>query len=103
MSEREYSKHQKRIIKNYYRNRDGMALQKLQDLVTELYLAESEKKAGQLWKRVEKALDHLEISTELRAHILESRRPEVLAANLQDWWSSPLKAKADSPPPRPLE
>ena len=38
-----YSKHQQKIIKNYYNNRDAIALQRVQELVTELYLAEGKK------------------------------------------------------------
>ena len=35
----ERSKHQQKIIKNYYENRDAISLQRLSELVTELYLA----------------------------------------------------------------
>ena len=35
-----YSKFQQNIIKNYYENRDAIALQRVQELVTELYLSE---------------------------------------------------------------
>ena len=81
----EYSKHQKRIIENYYRNLDGIMLAKLQDLVGELYLAESDKKREQLWKRIHKALVKLKIKPGLIEHIVNSRDPKVLAANLEDW------------------
>ena len=37
---RDYSKHQRNIIKNYYENYDQIQLQKLQEQLTELYLAE---------------------------------------------------------------
>ena len=43
-----YTKHQKNIIDNYYKNLDSIMLQKLQELVTELYLAESDSK----WERM---------------------------------------------------
>ena len=93
MAEREYTRHQKKIINNYYRHRDTMALQKLQEFVTDLYLAESEKKKNALWKRIEKAIEHFDISDELREHILTSRDPEVLAANVTSWLSSPPPLK----------
>ena len=35
----EYSKYQQKVIKRYYDNRDSIALQRVQELVTELYLA----------------------------------------------------------------
>ncbi len=84
---KEYTPYQQRIIKNYYRNRQGLALQKLQELVSELYLAETDKKRDQLWKRVAKALANLEIEPKLVEHILERRSAEVLAENIKDWWS----------------
>ena len=36
----ERSKHQQKIIKNYYQNREAISLQRLSELVSELYLAE---------------------------------------------------------------
>ena len=81
----EYSEHQQRIIDNYYRNLDGIMLAKLQELVGELYLADSEKKRQQLWKRIHKALLKLKIKPGLIEHIVNSRDPAVLAANLEDW------------------
>ena len=42
MANREYSQHQKSVISNYYSNLDTIMLQKLSDLVGELYLAEPE-------------------------------------------------------------
>lgn len=89
MSDREYTAHQKKIINNFYRNRDTLSLQKLQEFVSDLYLAESEKKKEQIWKRVEKALAPFDISDELREHVLTSRDPEVLAANVKNWLGSP--------------
>ncbi len=95
MSDREYSRYQKNIINNYYRNKDTMTLQKLQEFVTDLYLAESDKKKTQLWKRIEKAIAHFDISEELRDHILNSRDPEVLAVNVKNWLSSPPPLKQE--------
>jgi len=85
MGKRAYSKHQQRIIEDYYKNLDTIMLQKLQELVTELYLAESEKKREQLWGRVEKAMHNLGIKAGLARHILEKRDPAVLARNVNDW------------------
>jgi hypothetical protein len=86
MKDNNYSAYQKSIINNYYKNKEGMALQKLQEMVAELYLADSEKKLNSLWKRVDKALVNLEISEKLRNHIVSARDPEVLAKNIKDWF-----------------
>ena len=47
-----YSKHQQNIIKNYYENRDAIALQRVQELVTELYLSEG-KKRQRYWEQMQ--------------------------------------------------
>ena len=47
---KDYTPYQKGIIKRFYEHRDTLALQKLGEIVTELYLTESEKKLDRLWK-----------------------------------------------------
>lgn len=48
---REYSKHQQSLIRNFYRNRDAIDTQRLQEIVTDIYLAGAGKKADRLWKK----------------------------------------------------
>ncbi len=93
----EYTPYQERIIKRYYENRQALAFQKLQELVADLYLAETEKKRESLWKRVEKAMVNLKVPAGIAEHILASRSPEALAKNIEDWW----KALPKGPPPAP--
>ena len=63
-----YSKHQQRIIKNYYENRDAIALQRVQELVTELYLTEG-KKREKHWKTVANHLEKLGVKPALEGAI----------------------------------
>ncbi len=86
----DYTPHQQRIIKNYYRNQEGLALQKLQELASDLYLAEDDKQRERLWKRVEKAMTQLNIPPKLAQNILSKRSLEVLIANLTEWWAGSL-------------
>jgi len=58
MAQRDYSEHQQKIISRYYSNLDTLMLQKLQALVSELYLAESDKKKDRLWQRVQQAMEN---------------------------------------------
>jgi hypothetical protein len=81
----EYTNHQRKIIDRYYANRDAIMLTKVQELVTELYLADTDKKKDALWKRVRTALGNLKIKPDLVEHIVTKRDPTVLARNLQDW------------------
>ncbi len=50
------SAHQKGIVRRYYANMDTIALQKLAEAVSELYLSTDGKKAARLWESVGKAL-----------------------------------------------
>ena len=51
MAKQEYTNYQRSIINRYYNQLDTIALTKLQELVTELYLADSDKKRDRLWQR----------------------------------------------------
>lgn len=81
----DYTKHQKKIISRYYDHRDNIMLTKLQELLTELYLAETEKQRESLWKRVGQAMTNLKVPPPIAAHILQSRDIQILARNVEDW------------------
>ncbi len=86
MARQDYSRHQKKIIERYYDNLDTIMLTRLQELATEIYLAEGKtKKLDQLWDRVAKAMDNMKIPGDVQQHILEKRSPEILAKNIEDW------------------
>jgi hypothetical protein len=85
MTKQEYSGYQKKIIQNYYQNLDTIALTRLQELVTELYLSETPAKTKKLWQQVEKSLAKLKINPETKSRILESHDVKILAKNLQEW------------------
>ncbi|XHC26864.1 MAG: hypothetical protein ACFHWZ_14795 [Phycisphaerales bacterium] len=50
------SRHQKKIVDRYYDHKDTIMATKLGELVTELYLCDTDRKAQTLWKRAETAL-----------------------------------------------
>jgi hypothetical protein len=85
MAQRDYSEHQQRIISKYYNQLDTIMLQKLQELVGELYLADTDAKRKRLWQRVGKAMHNLQIPADLVEHIMTKKDVETLARNLQDW------------------
>lgn len=85
MAKRDYSDYQLDVISNYYENLDTIMLQKLGELVTELYLADTQKKKDRLWERAHKAMLNLRIPPAIVAHIMQKKDVEVLAKNLQDW------------------
>ena len=81
----DYTRHQKKIIERYYDRRDEIMLGKLQEIVTELYLAETQAKRDQLWKRAEKAMTALKVPDTIAQHILTQAKPEILAKNVRQW------------------
>ena len=60
-------------------------LQKLSELVTEMYLADSKAKQKVLWTRAHKAMLNLKVQPFIVEHIMKERSVEILAKNLQDW------------------
>ncbi len=85
MAKQEWTNYQKKVISRYYENLDTITLTKLQELVTELYLAETETQSERLWKRVEKALVKMKVSPAIVSHLLEKKDVRILAENLTDW------------------
>jgi len=85
MAKQEYTQHQKNIISQYYDHLDTIMLTKLQEMVSELYLAETNAKCDRLWQRVHKAMTKLGAPTAIVEHIMDKRDVEILANNLQDW------------------
>ncbi|MBW8035327.1 MAG: hypothetical protein FVQ79_06795 [Planctomycetes bacterium] len=79
------TKHQQKIISNYYDNLDTIMLTKLQEMVTDLYLADSQAKTDRLWERAQKAMEKLKIKPAIIQHIMKSRSVTVLAKNLEQW------------------
>jgi hypothetical protein len=69
---------QERIIRDYYKNRDAIMLQRLGEMVSDLYLAEGKKRA-QLWKRIAGALENLKVSGARIEHIVQSDNPALVA------------------------
>jgi len=71
-------KYQQRIVKNYYENREGIALQRAQELVTELYLAEG-KARERHWKNLIAHLEVLGVKKKQIDHLIAQDNPELVA------------------------
>ena len=85
MAKKEYSNYQKDVISRYYQNIDNIVLQNLQEIVTELYLADTKKKQDRLWARAQKAMEKMKIKPALIQNIIKKRDITILAKNLNDW------------------
>lgn len=85
MAKQEYTNYQKKVISAFYEHRDELALTSLQSIVTDLFLADTDKKRARLWERAEKAMLALKVKPAIREHILSKKDVTLLAKNLQDW------------------
>jgi hypothetical protein len=74
----EYSKYQQKVIRNYYENRDTVALQRAQELVTELYLSQGKMRAKH-WESLALHLQKLGVKRDVIDHLLAQDKPELVA------------------------
>ena len=73
-----FTRHQQGIIKRYYENADTIQLQKLAELVGELYLAEG-KKREKTWKSAVATMQKLGVPQPRIDHIVAQNKPELVA------------------------
>ena len=85
MAGKEYSNYQRDVISRYYENLHTITLTRLQELVSLLYLADSEAKRARLWDRADKAMVKLKIKPAIIEHIMNKKDVTVLAKNIEDW------------------
>jgi hypothetical protein len=74
----DYKPSQQRIIKRYYNNQGQIQLQRLSELVTELYLAEG-KKRERIWTWIIGALEKLNIPQSRIDHVVKQNNPALIA------------------------
>lgn len=81
--DKKFSKHQQSIIKNYYENRDAISLQRLSELVTELYLAEGKGRERQ-WKYIVGVLEKIGLPPDRIEHLRKQDDPRLLAELVEE-------------------
>jgi len=78
-----YSKYQQKVIKNYYDNREAISLQRLSELVTDLYLTEGKAREAK-WKQAASALEKLGIGKDRIAHLKKQDNPALVAKVVEE-------------------
>ena len=76
--------HQEKIIRNYYRNRDAIGLQKAQEAVGELYLSEG-KKRETVWKRLCSHLEKVGMKPAMIEQLRADDNPAKVAKALEKY------------------
>ncbi len=79
----DFTPHQQKIIKRYYDNQDAISLQRLGELVTDLYLAEG-KKRERVWKTIVSALEKLKVAPARIQHLVQKDDAALLAALVKE-------------------
>jgi acetylornithine deacetylase/succinyl-diaminopimelate desuccinylase-like protein len=74
----DYTPYQQKIIKRYYDNQDTLQLQRLAELVSELYLS-SGKKRLRVWESVVAAMQKLGIPQSRIDHLRTQDNPALVA------------------------
>ncbi len=74
----DFTPHQQKIIKRYYANEDTLQLQRLAELVGELYLSTGKKRLG-VWTRIVTAMQKLGVPPSRIDHLRQQDKPELVA------------------------
>ena len=75
--------YQDRIIRRYYQHQDQILIQRLGDLVTDLYLAEGKNRV-RLWKRTAEILAKLKVPNDRVQHVCQSDNSALVAEVLRE-------------------
>ena len=75
---RNHTPYQEKIIKRYYGSQSSILLERLAELVGELYLAEGKKKE-KAWKNAAAAMEKLEVPASRIEHLMKQQNPSLVA------------------------
>ncbi|MCA9087151.1 MAG: hypothetical protein KDA90_00790 [Planctomycetaceae bacterium] len=90
---RDYSNYQRKVISRFYENRESHDEQRLGELVTNLYLATSEKQRDRLWKQAGEAMERLGVPASRLTHVVNARDAAILAEVVKDIQSGKIAKK----------
>lgn len=90
------SRHQQGIVKRYYEHKDTIMLQKLGEIVSDLYVTTDMNKALKLWERAASALLNTHVDPMRMGKVLKSRKVEELAKLISDLSNAPRQKSPSS-------
>ncbi len=79
-----YTQYQKKVIKNFYENKDLRLIQKLGELVSNLYVETSEKKKESGWKRIKKMLTDLKVHPHEVEYLTKDKNLSMISKKLSE-------------------
>lgn len=88
---KDYTPYQQKIIARYYDNRDQIDDQRLAELVTNLYLAKTEKQRIKHWETAREIMERLQVPAGRIAHVMDKKDPAILAEVVKDLQTGKIK------------
>ncbi|MFN7289496.1 MAG: hypothetical protein ACK5YR_21960 [Pirellula sp.] len=82
MAQENFTRYQQNVIKNYYQNRENVSFQRVQELLTDLYLSEGKKKE-KVWESIISHLEKMGVPPDQLEHIKTQKKPELIAQLIQ--------------------
>ncbi len=79
-----YTHYQRKVIKNFYENKDLRLIQKLGELVSNLYIETSEKKKESGWKRIKKMLTDLKVHPHEVEYLTKDKNLSMISKKLSE-------------------
>lgn len=83
-NEKGYTQYQKKVIRNFYDNKDLRLVQKLGELVSNLYLETSEKKRETGWKKIKKMLTDLNVHPGEVEYLTKDKNLSLISKKLEE-------------------
>ncbi len=82
--EKGYTPYQQKIIRNFYENKDLRLIQKLGDLVSDLYIETNEKKKDSGWKKIKDILTDLKVHPNEVEFLTKDKNLAVISKKLAE-------------------
>lgn len=79
-----YTPYQRKVIRNFYENKDLRLIQKLGELVSNLYLESNEKKRESGWKNIRKMLIDLKVNPHEAEYLTKDRNLAIISKKLAE-------------------
>ncbi len=79
-----YTQYQRKVIKNFYDNKDLRLIQKLGELASNLYIETSEKKKETGWKRIKKMLTDLKVYPHEVEYLTKDKNLSMISKKLAE-------------------
>ena len=79
-----YTPYQQKVIRRFYENKDLRLIQKLGDLVSDLYIETSEKKRESGWKRIKEILIDLKVHPHEVEFLTKDKNLAVISKKLAE-------------------